>query len=154
MQRFDVIQITSLTIIAILELLQIFGRSSEFTSVTNTILLMFLWYVPIATPLSDYFRNIFYYVLWLCACVCYLFIHADLVTSILPLFIAIYAQLARIVFVKIYDYEPIALFSYQSPIERKSSINNRSSNQKDFRYSLIRFFIGVILSILIGIKYR
>lgn len=124
---------------------------NEFTKIINTVLFMFLWWIPLSTPISEKFRNIYVFVIWIIICVLFTQI-MEYPSSILPIIILIYVHICRLIFKVIFKIEPIPLLAYWYPIERFSKIEKRKSNKRDFYFTFIVFIIGGILSIWFTMK--
>jgi hypothetical protein len=121
----------------------------EIIRILGSIILVGLWWVPISSPLSEKFRNIYFSLFWLVICILWVIIQKDHVTSILPLLVFVFIQIIRFVFKWVYKTEPIPLLISKSLHHRYSKIENRKSNQNDFIYSLVVFLSGSFLSIVI-----
>lgn len=113
-----------------------------------------LWWIPISTPLSERFRNVYFSLFWIVICLFWTIIKDDFITSILPLFIFIYTQIARLIFKYIFKIEPIPLLIYKQAMHRFSNIENRKSSQNDFVFSMLVFIVCSIITITISILYN
>jgi hypothetical protein len=122
----------------------------ESVKIIDSIIFMILWWIPITTPLSEKLRNIYITSFWIIICAFWFLIKEDFITSILPIVIFIFTQVARLIFKWIFKIEPIPLFAYRYEIHRHSKIENRKSNSKDFHFTLIVFALGAFLSIVIS----
>jgi hypothetical protein len=120
---------------------------SEATNIIGSIVLVVLWWIPLSSPLSDRFRNVYFSLIWISICIYWIIIKEDLITSILPLFTYVFTQITRLIFKWIYKKEFIPLLVYRQAFHRYSKIENRKSTQKDFICSMLIFIIGNILSI-------
>lgn len=121
----------------------------EIIKIMSSIIFITLWWVPISSPLSEKFRNIYFFLFWLVICTLCIIVLEDFTFSIFPLLIFIFLQITRYVFKWIYKKEPIPLLITKSINQRYSKIENRKSNQNDLGYSLIVFIIGGFLPILV-----
>ncbi|WP_353147725.1 hypothetical protein [Chryseobacterium sp.] len=154
LKSLNLYEIVSLSLIVLVEILIYYLKINqillEAQKIISSIILIILWWVPISTPLSEKFRNIYFSLLWLIICTLWLIIQEDFITSILPILIFIFIQIIRSAFKWIYKIEPIPLIISKSAIHRYSKVENRKSNLNDFGYSLTVFFICAFLSIVIS----
>ncbi|MFP3592011.1 hypothetical protein SB689_08620 [Chryseobacterium sp. SIMBA_038] len=145
-------EIISLSLILLIEIiiysLKFNQIHLEIIKIMGSIIFIALWWVPISTPLSEKFRNIYFSLFWLVTCISYLIVQEDFTSSILPFLIFIFLQITRFVFKWIYKKEPIPLLITKSINHRYSKIENRKSDRIDFGYSLIVFTIGAFMPIL------
>ncbi|WP_160318001.1 hypothetical protein [Chryseobacterium sp. ERMR1:04] len=121
----------------------------EIIKIMGSVIFIALWWLPISTPLSEKFRNIYFSLLWLAICTLWLTVQEDFTSSILPFLIFIFLQITRFIFKWIYKKEPIPLLIAKSLNHRYSKLENRKSDQNDVGYSLIIFAIGGSLSIVV-----
>lgn len=145
-------EIISLSLIVFIEILIYYFKyiqiHLEIINIMGSIIFIALWWVPISTPLSEKFRNIYFSLFWLVTCASYLIVQEDFTSSILPVLIFIFLQITRFVFKWIYKKEPIPLLITKFINHRYSKIENRKSDRIDFGYSLIVFTIGGFMPIL------
>ncbi|SHL56189.1 hypothetical protein [Chryseobacterium polytrichastri] len=146
-------EIISLSLIVFIEILIYYFKyiqiHLEIIKIMGSIVFMALWWVPISTPLSEKFRNIYFFLLWLAICTLWLTVQEDFTSSILPFLIFIFLQITRFIFKWIYKKEPIPLLITKSINHRYSKLENRKSDQNDVCYSLIIFVIAGFLSIVV-----
>lgn len=121
----------------------------EIEKVIGSITFMFLWWVPISTPLSEKFRNIYFSLFWLVICTLWLTIPGDFKMSILPLLVFTFIQIIRLIFKWVYKREPIPLLISKFITLRYSKIENRESDKNDIGFSILVFIIGGFLSIFV-----
>ncbi|MBL3550028.1 hypothetical protein [Chryseobacterium sp. KMC2] len=121
----------------------------EIEKVIGSITFMFLWWVPISTPLSEKFRNIYFSLFWLVICTLWLTIPGDFKMSILPLLVFTFIQIIRLIFKWVYKREPIPLLISKFITHRYSKIENRESDKNDIGFSILVFIIGGFLSIFV-----
>jgi hypothetical protein len=122
----------------------------DFLMNLDSITFVSLWGIPLFFSLSNNFRNIIFSLLWFLMCLIWLILKEDFITSILPLTIFVYLNLARFIFKAIFKYEPIFMIpSKFGPYYGYNKIEKRESNRVDFIFSMLAFTFGAILSILI-----
>jgi hypothetical protein len=149
---YEIVLLSLLLLIEILIYYLEFNRIHlEIIKIIGSIIAVALWWIPISTPLSEKFRNIYFSLFWLVICMLWVIIQKDHITSILPLLAFVFVQIIRFIFKWIYKTEPIPLLISKSPHHRYSKIENRKSNQNDFIYSLVVFLLGSFLSIVISL---
>lgn len=119
----------------------------------DALFFVFAWFVLLVTPLVEWLRNIYILNGWLVICLIWYYYKEqhDMLTAIIPLCVLIYSQISRLIFKMIMGYHPIHLIFSQHAVHRYSKMNKRKSTKIDYRYSLIYSYVGLILSIVIGI---
>jgi len=123
----------------------------ESVKVIGSITLVVIWWLPLGSGIANHFRNIWFNLSWLSICILWANIHKDLITSILPVLIYTYLNIARLAVKCIFKYEPIYMLVGKFPHYGYNKIENRESNKEDFIFSGLVFIIGALISMLIEV---
>lgn len=126
----------------------LFDISDSVHGYIKAMILAILILSPIASPVGESLRNIFFLIAWLIICIL-LFPLYSTPTAYILFFSVAYSQVARIIFSFIYKREPVQLFFHWYPIERFSKIEGRKSNETDFYFSMIASAVGSVLLVLL-----
>ena len=119
----------------------------------DTFVFVFAWFGLLTTPIVEWLRNVYVFIVWLLICTLWYFykVEQDFLSAILPFSVLIYSQICRLVFKSIMGYHPIHLLFNQFAVHRYSKLNKRKSTKNDHRYSMLYSVVGIVLTIIVGI---
>lgn len=148
-----------LTLLVILEVGLIWSTTKsskiELWNYVDGIVFVFIWIIPLTTPVVSQLRNVFVLLSWILICGLWFAykVEQDILTAIAPFTVLIYSQLSRLLFRYTIGYHPIHLYFLHSAIHRYSEIDMRKSTKVDYRYSVTYYIIALIL-IVIAFKVK
>lgn len=150
-ERLSILQILFLSTLMISESFLLYAKFTTISlssfKVFDSMIFVLIGWAPLVFGFANYFRNIYFTILWVLMCVAWINLKDDFVTSILPLFIVAYLISARFIFKYIFNYEPIFMLVGRNIHHHYNKLENRDSNKRDFIFSMLTFIAGSILLI-------
>lgn len=122
---------------------------SQTLTILKISLLLTLWWIPLVSGLANIFRNIYCIILWVIACILWIFVDFIPNFKVIPIITLGYIILMRFIFKAIYNKEPIFVVVARFDTSSFSKIENRVSSRIDFIFSMLTLIFGVVISIFI-----